>query len=171
MLIIFDLDGTLADIGPRLNKAGKQPCRLSNPAAFQQWLDEVQDDKSLSEDLPISEVLTVYHALKQTAHTTVFLTGRSEKYKGVTQKWMKNWRLVGNLYMRRADDHRKPADMKKDYIIEILKEYNPQTVLAIDDDPEGCTTKVYSELGILHLKVMDRVGNLSSIKRLNNGKN
>lgn len=159
MLLIVDIDGTLADIVPRMNKAGTPPDRRDKHA-FQNWLDVLQDEDDLINDPPISEVIALVHTMKRAGHQIVYLTGRAEKYRNTTQAWLKRYGLFGKLFMRSNEDWRSAHDYKEYMLKGILSEYAPDICLAIDDDYDDDVTHAYSRLGIQHLKVMARTGNM-----------
>jgi len=98
MVIVFDIDGTLADIEKRLLKAGDAP-KKKNKKEFQAWLNKLQKKKDLLDDEVIKGMPTFARCL---AHrfTTVYITGRAEKYRETTVMWLfKNLFPSGDLYM------------------------------------------------------------------------
>lgn len=155
MMLVMDLDGTLADFTDRMNKAGSMPDR-EDKAAFQSWLDRLQSEDSLYNDPPISEILTLVGTMKRAGHTIVFLTGRSQIYENVTKAWLKKWGLSGKLFMRPETNWESARDYKYGMLKIILKEYNPDTVMTIDDNPENDSAEMYASLGIQFLKVMPK---------------
>lgn len=156
MFVIVDIDGTLADIKKRTEIAGDCPDRKDRQA-FQKWLDTLQDEKLLIKDAPIDEVIKTVLALKIMKHRMVFLTGRSEKYRNVTQTWLNKYAPDAPLYMRDNNDWRKAAEYKEATIKKLLDHYQVipgvEKVLAIDDDYDGDCNAMYLRLGIVHLKV------------------
>ncbi len=162
MLCIVDLDGTICSIMVRLKEAGPEPARTDKKALVE-WLDLLQNEDSLAADPPISAVVATVFALKQMGgHNIVFLTGRSDNYKAVTQRWLNRYRLTNiPLYMRQPNDWRPADQYKKEQILKILGIYKPEVVLAIDDDPEGKTEKVYNDLGITFLKAFESTNKLT----------
>lgn len=159
MLLIVDIDGTIAELKDRIAIAGQEPDR-TDKAAFQHWLDMVQSEELLAKDKVISEVTTLVHTMYRAGHKIVYLTGRAERYRNVTKAWLKQNHLVGKLWMRQDNDWSSAGDYKFNQLKKILIENMPDTALAIDDDPTGDTSVRYSELGIVHLKVMERHGDL-----------
>lgn len=155
MLIICDIDGTIANFEKRAKKAGTAPSREDRPA-FQAWLDRVQNNKTLAKDEPISEVVNCVNALHESGYKIVFLTGRSDIFRNVTMRWlMQNTNITSPiLHMRTDGDWRSAAHYKESKIRAILKEHKG-SILAIDDDYDNDTTHVYAKYGIKHLKVMN----------------
>lgn len=154
LLVICDIDGTIADIRARLRKAGNEPDRLDKKA-FQEWLDKVQDFASLSADKPIVGMFRVLTALSEHA-TIVYLTGRSEKYRAVTAAWLDKHSFPGGeLYMRKDNDWRSPARYKKQSMRNILKGHTSvKEIVALDDDGAEDCADLYKEMGITHLRVI-----------------
>ena len=155
MLCIIDLDGSVCDWRARAKKAGVMPSR-HHKDHFQAWLDAVQSEKSLAKDKPITEVVNIIDSLMQAGHLIVFLTGRSEKYRTVTERWIQKTLHLFNprVIMRNETDFRSAADYKRAALKGILRD-NRGPVLAVDDDYDGDTAEVYRKLGIVHLKVME----------------
>ena len=105
MVFIFDLDGTLCDNSHRLK--------------FIQG--EVKDWESFhslqGDDKPIWEVITVARALATAGQTLIYVTGRMEKGRNVTQSWLDKYRLPkGALLMRKDGDHREDYVVKSEIL-------------------------------------------------------
>ncbi len=158
LLVIVDVDGTIADLGPRLKAAGMEPDR-TDKKVFQEWLDKVQNYDTLAEDRPIKGMRRIAIALDDHA-VMIYLTGRSEKFRAVTEAWLdKHSFPAGELIMRKNNDWRSAARYKRQAIQSILKGYPEITeVVAIDDDGAGDCEDVYNDLGITHLKVVNKYG-------------
>jgi hydroxymethylpyrimidine pyrophosphatase-like HAD family hydrolase len=153
LLVIVDIDGTLSNWHKRAKRAGIAPPRHHRDR-FQAWLDAVQNEESLLKDAAINPVISTVRALDKAGHNIIFLTGRSEKYKKVTERWLR--KHVGRdypLHMRSGTDFRSAADYKESKLKVFTKSVKG-SIIAIDDDFDGDTTKVYEKMGILHLKVM-----------------
>lgn len=152
MLVLVDIDLTIADARERLEKAGLMPHR-DEKAHFQRWLDTLQSDENLLQDKVIYPVKHVIEALNDFC-TIVYLTGRSEMYREATQKWLdKNSMPFGPLHMRGKDDWRSARDYKQSVVEELKRLYEIDGGVAIDDDSEGDCGSMYQEQGFVHLKV------------------
>lgn len=152
MLIVVDIDMTLADARPRLEKAGKMPHR-DDRASFQQWLDTLQPEGSLLSDPTIPELLDLIKDVED-CNLIVFLTGRSDIHRKETQAWLNEQEFTGPLYMRAQDDWRSAKEFKRSSLKRIKELYGwiPGHI-AIDDDSEGDCSAMYLEEGFVHLKV------------------
>ena len=150
MLVIVDIDLTLADARPRLEKAGKMPHR-THPH-FQKWLDTLQPIGALEKDPAIDTMCDLIAFLAYPTNI-VYLTGRDEKYKEETTNWLDfNCLPVGELYMR-PHGNKQSAKVYKEKVVKSLKaRYG--TGVAIDDDIEGDCSEMYRKHGFVHLKVL-----------------
>lgn len=160
MLIICDIDGTIACFKDRFEKAGEAPDRKKYPKKFQAWLDKAQPVGSLLKDRVIFEVAETVKSLCAAGASLVYLTGRSSKYREETERWLfQNGLPSGKVYMREDEyEDMDTCDYKRDVLKQVMNENQnlvKSGVLAIDDDYDGDCAKVYSELGIKHLKVME----------------
>jgi len=156
MIVIFDIDGTLADIGPRYEKAGDVPKR-SNKKAFQVWLNKLQKRSDLLHDEPIACMLELAATLAKD-YKIVYLTGRDERYREVTIQWLFNRRFPpGALMMRPHEDLRETSVYKEEQMIEIVKEYADNKLLVFDDDPEENCKTFYRKHGWTWLRSMENV--------------
>ena len=133
MLIIVDIDGTLADLTLRY-AAHVKPESSENREEFQMWLDKVQDGLAMIADRPIRGMHKLLWALQHYSDQTelVYLTGRSEKYRILTVAWLKLHEFPdGTLYMRDDNDYRKPVLYKEEQVKKLLLG-KPENFLAID---------------------------------------
>ena len=94
MVFIFDLDGTLCDNSHRLKF-------IQGEVKDWEGFHSLQGD-----DKPIWEVITVARALATAGQTLIYVTGRMEKGRNITQSWLDKYRLPkGALLMRKDGDH------------------------------------------------------------------
>ena len=105
MVFIFDLDGTLADNSHRLKF-------IQGEVKDWEGFHNLQGD-----DKPIWEVITVARALATAGQTLIYVTGRMEKGRNVTQSWLDKYRLPkGALLMRKDGDHREDYVVKSEIL-------------------------------------------------------
>ena len=121
MDIIFDIDGTLADISHRRHYVETKP---TDWTAFQALahLDSVIE--------PIAELA---RTLAADGHHIILCTGRSSLERPVTEKWLGQHSIpYDELYMR-ADGDRRPDDVVKAQFLVQMREdgFSPQ--LAFED--------------------------------------
>lgn len=153
MIVICDLDGTVACLKKRLKKAGPRPTS-GKECDIKKWLDKLMNPVELLSDKPIKEVIAVLQSLSH-HHNIVYLTGRGEQFREITQMWMKKHKLPGGaLFMRESNDFSGiPAPYKERQLDKIKKLYGCPGI-ALDDDDEGDTSAVYLKHGFIHLKVI-----------------
>jgi hypothetical protein len=109
MLYVFDIDGTIADISHRLHFITKPE---KDWTAF--YL-------AAAEDQPIWDTITVARALAKAGHRVIYITGRSEDIRGITNAWLLKYRVPqGSLYMRKANDYREDFQVKSEILDKIL---------------------------------------------------
>jgi phosphoglycolate phosphatase-like HAD superfamily hydrolase len=125
MLIVFDLDGTLANIEHRLDYVRSKP---KNWAAFDAGIpnDKVNE--------PVAAVFREF-AVDQAFHDIVLASGRNERSRQATEDWLAANRLTGwqKLYMRPADDFRGDDIVKREMLDDIISDYGKKPDMVFDD--------------------------------------
>lgn len=137
--IIFDIDGTLANLDHRLRHI------LKEPKDWDAFYSDMTKDKPIE---PIRIVCGSLLALQYLADSfgyeakchVVFCTGRPETYRQETLSWLDKHLLSGTiikpdvlkLYMRKAGDYRPDAKVKEELLTQIKADgYEP--ILAFED--------------------------------------
>lgn len=120
MSIIVDIDGTIAD------NQHRQSVLEFSPKNWDTFFSECVNDLPIEPIVGIIQILSSYHSI-------LFVTGRNEKYRIITEAWLHKHEIpFEELYMRPNGDYRCDHEMKEFLLInEIRKQYNPK--LAIDD--------------------------------------
>lgn len=120
MDIIFDLDGTLANLDHRLHLVKTKP---KNWKAF---------FAGVSEDTVIDVIFKLYKKV-MLGNRIIICSGRSDSCKQATEEWLyDNGIHYSALYMRKSDDCRDDATVKKELLYKMRDDgYNP--LLAFDD--------------------------------------
>lgn len=153
MLVVADIDVTLAKIDERIKQAGLRPPRFWK-RGFQAWLDRLQDPHDMYEDKPQPLVLKTIQVLARSKSVDlVYLTGRSNYYRSVTRRWL---RKVGApkapLFMRPTGDWRKAVQFKESVMLKLQKKYGSEIVV-FDDDGDNDCHPMYKKHGWRHFKV------------------
>jgi phosphoglycolate phosphatase-like HAD superfamily hydrolase len=120
-LAVFDIDGVLADVRHRLHHLEARPQR------WERFFQSADRDPVLVEG---AERLRA--AL--TDHDVLYLTGRPERTRRLTERWLARHGLpTGPLFMRADDDHRPARWVKR----QVLRALGRERVVAsvLDDDP------------------------------------
>jgi hypothetical protein len=142
MLIVFDIDGTLANIEHRLDYVRSKP---KNWAAFDAG---IPNDKV---NLPVAEA---FHALKAIGHTIIFASGRNERTRSETELWLiRNgfWGIGRKLYMRKADDFRGDDIVKREMLDQIIADFGKKPDMVFDDRPR--VVRMWRDAGIFVFNV------------------
>lgn len=123
---IFDIDGTLADCSHRLHHI------TGDKKDWDAFYAACKDDK------PITDVCMI--AWKLDFSHIIYLTGRPEKYRDMTNEWLgKNdldFHCYSHLFMRANGDHRPDYVIKREiYEREIKDKYD---VIGVFEDRQQC---------------------------------
>jgi len=127
-IVICDLDGTMALLNGR------------NP----------YDASTCEQDLLNEPVAMVLRSLKK---PIIFMSGREEKYREPTQRWLaKHDFLTYDLYMRMTGDKRRDSIVKEELFNEYVRgKYNVTLVL----DDRNQVVSLWRSLGLTCLQVSD----------------
>ena len=142
MLIVFDIDGTLANIDHRLDYVRSKP---KNWAAFDAG---IPNDKV---NYPVAEMFWALDAVGQ--HTIILASGRNERSRQATVDWLRK-NSLGNyakLYMRKADDFRSDDIVKQEILDQIVAEYGCKPDMVFDDRPR--VVRMWRDNGIFVFNV------------------
>lgn len=118
---VFDIDGVLADVTHRLHHLRARPQR------WERFFTSADVDPLLEEGARRLKV-----ALE--TYDVVYLTGRPERNRGLTTRWLGEHGLpTGPLMMRPDDDYRPARWMKRERLRDLARTRTVVSVL--DDDP------------------------------------
>ena len=138
MLVVFDIDGTLANIEHRLDYVRTKP---KNWKAF---------DAGIPNDAVNMPVAEVFFSLRNDGHDIIFASGRNERSRDATIAWLdrKNFWCADSskLYMRKADDFRNDSIVKREMLDEIIADYGKKPDMVFDDRPR--VVKMWRDAGI-----------------------
>lgn len=160
-LFVVDIDGTIADFGRRLEKAGPEPVR-SDKERYAKWVETINAE--LAADQPVPGMSSLLYALVCTNYgdgDVVYLTGREEQLREITKQWIEHHITAhpAELVMRPNDNCQEIHAFKEDAIDDLLINYLPNAVVVIDDDQSGELEKVCKRRGWTFLKAMSGSGN------------
>ena len=110
-IIVFDIDGTIADCTHRLHHVKKD-----NP----DWKAFFEDCVN---DTPIENMCDMSIVLSE-CYDIIFCTGRSEECREQTEKWLNKHVNTNTVLMRKEGDHRPDTVVKKELLEEFLKKQN-----------------------------------------------
>ncbi len=122
MLAVFDVDGVVADVRHRLRHVAHEP---KNWTAF---FAGAAADPPLATGVELARQWAAEHDL-------VWLTGRPERLRGVTERWLLAQGLpVPRLLMRPPHDRRPAKQFKADQLRRLASRC--EVAVVVDDDPE-----------------------------------
>ena len=142
MLIVFDIDGTLANIEHRLDYVRSKP---KNWKAF---------DAGIPNDVVNPHVAEAFHSLKAAGNEIIFASGRNERSRDATMKWLQDnrfWNYTAKLYMRKADDFRGDDIVKREILDEIVADWGRKPDMVFDDRPR--VVRMWRDEGIFVFNV------------------
>lgn len=121
-LVLFDIDGTLADIDHRRHLVdGDDP-------DWRAFFDSMGSD---SVNAPVAELYrTIWNSPN---FECVLVTGRPEDHRPVTEQWL-TWNEIPfeRLIMRKAKDNRKDAIVKEEILCELIRD-GAEIAFVVDD--------------------------------------
>jgi len=120
--VLFDIDGTLADIRHRRGYLdGDRP-------------DWNRFNAAMGEDIPNAPIVALYNTLWETGQFNIHLTtGRNEKFRKVTEQWL-IWNKIpfDRMFMRKDNDNRADHLIKEEILNQLLAEGH-QIEFTVDD--------------------------------------
>ena len=144
--VIFDLDGTLANIDVRRKLAAKPNGKLD-------W-DIFFDPSNIKLDVPNEPVVKIAQMFAENGYTIIIFSGRSDRTKYSTRSWLSNNRVpFQKLVMRDSNaSHFVPDDILKKNMLD--KHVDIDDVFLVVDD-RNKVVKMWRDLGLTVFQVAD----------------
>ena len=141
MIVIFDIDGTIADIGHRLHHIQQKP---KNWKAF---------DTASDLDTVIEPTRKIYNAFVQEGHKILFVTGRNERMREQTEGWLNlnGFNSYDALYMRGKTDFRQDDIVKREVLGRIVERYGEKPAMVFEDRKR--VIRMWRDAGIFTIDV------------------
>lgn len=120
--MLFDIDGTLADIEHRRKFV---QCEKPDWKSF---------NARMGEDTPNWPIVSLYCSLWNTGdYDLILVTGRNEAYRKITEQWL-TWNAIpfGDMYMRGDNDFRNDHVIKEEILGHLLS--RGRRILFVVDD-------------------------------------
>lgn len=118
---VLDIDGVLADVRHRLHHVERRP---KDWEAF---------FAAMADDAPLEVGVALARDLAAQGNALVYLTGRHEGYRRVTEEWLRRHDLPDGRLVMRRDDDRRPARLLKPQELRRLSR-RARVVAVVDDD-------------------------------------
>lgn len=140
--VIFDLDGTLADLTPRLPFMPTEDLHLTDS-----W---TKFNRMCVNDYPIPDTIKICNAMYDVGYDVIILTGRSDIAWEETTEWLKdNGVNYSFLVMRSHSDNRKDFIIKEEFLRDVV---GLEHIVAAWDDSPGVVAHLRS-MGITTYQV------------------
>ena len=119
--IIVDLDGTLCDVEHRVHHVRS---RSKDWDAFNNGMDK---------DQPYYWCLELIAAMRARDYKILFVTGRDEDFREMTEAWLLRHNVEYNdLHMRKAKDFREDSIVKEEIYLQKIEPHT-QVLFVVDD--------------------------------------
>ncbi len=129
-IVIFDIDGTLADVSKRVHHLNKKPKDWD--AFF----------KGIPQDKAIYSMIRLCNILYEAGLNILLCSGRSEQYRPETVEWLTQQGVkYHELLLRRDQDKRSDAVVKR----ELLSGIDRSKILFVVEDRKGVVEMWRSE--------------------------
>ena len=147
-LVIFDLDGTLANIDARRKLSIKDNGKMD-------W-DKFFDPANIDLDLPNDPVIQMAQLLKDSGKTIIIFSGRSKATKDATRNWLKRNNVPFDVLKMRPTGHPwafMPDDkLKQTWLDDLIPDHN--RIMCIFDDRDK-VVKMWRDNGLTCFQVAD----------------
>lgn len=121
---VLDIDATLSDTSQRIHFLQRRP------KDWDSFFAHAKEDAVLDEGLAVATSLAEQHDI-------VYLTGRPERLRRDTVKWLKDNGFPEGRILLRGNTDRRPSMVMKLYRLKALREERPVAIL-VDDDVKVC---------------------------------
>lgn len=144
---LFDIDGTLADLTHRLHHISGEfdDHGMTKPKDWNSFFDACGDDAPICHMIDLCRTLATHASV-------IFVSGRSDRTRHVTQKWLAVNGLFGDIYMRKDGDHRPDHIVKAELLDKIVAD-GKRPIMAFDDRDQ--VVKMWRARGIPCAQVAD----------------
>ena len=139
---VIDIDGVLADVRHRVHFVERSPKDWNSFFA------------AATNDPPLAEGLTTVEQLRVDGHAIVYVSGRPERCRFDTQRWLRDHGLPDAPLHLRGDSDRRPARITKVQIIRDLAA-SDEVAIVVDDDAAVIAAVANAGFPVLHAQWMN----------------
>jgi hypothetical protein len=136
MIVVFDLDGTIADCSHRLHYI---------EGASPDW-EAFQD--MIWKDSPILPMVELWRALDADVNTIIVCSGRPESARNATLTWLKSYELRFDAVHLRPEGDYRPAHIVKEKMLRKISDKEGALPALVFEDDELCVN-MWRRNGIL----------------------
>jgi FMN phosphatase YigB (HAD superfamily) len=120
-VVVFDIDGTLANIEHRRHWVATRP---KNWPAF---------NAGMVRDTPHEDIVELAQVFDQQGYRIILCSGRGSETRGVTEQWLRDNSVpFERVYMRPERDYRQDSIVKAE-LLESIRQWEGEPWLWIDD--------------------------------------
>lgn len=144
-IVIFDLDGTLADIRDRVKHCSIEGGKLD-------W-DEFYNPDNIKMDKPNKDIIELNRSMYLCGYEIHILSGRSDRTKSATEEWLYNNEIDWH-HLRMRDEENlylKDSELKRSWL---HKFYKKKYILFVVDDRKQ-VVDMWREEGLTCLQVAE----------------
>lgn len=115
----------------------------------------------VGEDRPIQDVIRVIVALASVGHKIIFVSGRADDCRDVTESWILDYfacfwyRDEFELYMRKTGDHRRDTIVKREIFDRHIRDREDVRIVGVFDDRNRVVKMWREQLGLRCFHVAD----------------
>lgn len=146
MIIICDIDGTIANLEHRLHNIQHEKNKDKRWGIFH---------KECVNDTPIYRIITIVKDLEGSGHDIIFMSGRNSEVRGSTIAWLDFYVNVGyELYMRDEKDYRTDYIIKSELLDKAQEDlcFKDKDILCVLDD-RASVVEMWRARGLTCLQV------------------
>jgi hydroxymethylpyrimidine pyrophosphatase-like HAD family hydrolase len=146
-IVIFDLDGTLADIEDRRKLSTRENGKIHWGMFF--------DPKNIAMDLPNLPVIETFKALQSAGFKCIIFSGRGSATRTATVEWLSKFDIKPDILKMRPINSFTPDEiLKRDWLNSLESEYGitKEDILCIFDDRDK-VVKMWREEGLTCMQV------------------
>ena len=137
--VIFDLDGTLAEIEHRV------PYVRQGPPDWKNFCERIPDD------VLNDWCFELAGAMADRGYKIIIVTGRGERYNDLTREWLQKHNVVyDHIFSRKSKDRRNDSEVKKEIYERDIKDHFD--VLFVVDDRASVVKMWRDELHLVTLQ-------------------
>lgn len=148
--VIFDLDGTLADIKHRLHNIHPvTPEQHKNAAEGDYLPDWDAFNMACNRDEPKNHIIELLKMCQRYGKSIAIFSGRMETARERTIEWLRRHGINYDvLEMRKSKDHRSDAEVKREMF---FKHFNARQIWFVVDDRDN-VVQFWRDLGLTCLQ-------------------
>lgn len=122
MNVIFDVDGTLLDIGTRRQ-------HMEGGISTMNW-EKFMDPTEMAKDVPNQPVVDIAIAMEKAGHEIIVVSARNERHREVTENSLQEAGVqFQHLFLRPDGDFRKDSEFKQEVLDALIaQDWKPNLV-------------------------------------------